>query len=153
MTLESHLQVCLLPLCLCWVSLGVLAVVQSLSLTKTPALKFFPGHHRRAYLLSFNSQDKSNVGQQLTPDLLHGIMEQRMGMKLKSVMPIEGHPTYNVFSEVKSSFSDRLVMPRCSPERFRKSSTQRRKAHCYHQTFFRLVFCNVNQCSMKTLWN
>lgn len=57
----------------------------------------------------------------LTPDLLEMIMEQSMGRKLKIIMQNEDHPMYYVSCELKSSFSNRLVIPRCSSERFRKS--------------------------------
>ena len=57
----------------------------------------------------------------LTPDSLEVIMEQIMCRKLTSVTQNEDHLMYNVSSELKNSFSDKLVTLRCSSERFRTS--------------------------------
>ncbi len=48
-------------------------------------------------------------------------MEKATRVKLKVILYYEGHPLNTIFSGFKSSFSGRLVMPRCSTEPFRKS--------------------------------
>ena len=49
------------------------------------------------------------------------VMEKRVCRKLSSILINKDHPLYSVFSELKNSFRARLVMPRCSSERFRRS--------------------------------
>lgn len=55
------------------------------------------------------------------PDKLEVIVEKRSKTKLKTVLLYENHPLHNTFKELKSSFSERLVMPQCSTERLRRS--------------------------------
>ena len=55
----------------------------------------------------------------LTPDALEVTVEKRMRSKVKMVLLFEGHPLHCVFKGLTSSFSERLVMPRCSTERLR----------------------------------
>lgn len=62
----------------------------------------------------------------LTPDSLKVIIQQRTGRKLKSVKENENHPVF-----LASSFSERLVMPRCSSERFKKSFVPAAVKFCY----------------------
>lgn len=57
----------------------------------------------------------------MTPDSLHVVLEQGMGRKLKNIKQNEDQPMCSVFSELYIYFSNRLVMPRCSSERFGKS--------------------------------
>ena len=57
----------------------------------------------------------------LPSDSLEEVMEKRGGRKLSSILHNKDHPLFGVFSGLKSSFSARLVMPRCSTERFRSS--------------------------------
>lgn len=57
----------------------------------------------------------------VTPDSLEVIVERRTRSKLKTILLFDGHPLHNVFKGLRSSFSERLVMPRCSTERLRKS--------------------------------
>ena len=55
------------------------------------------------------------------PDPLEKILDKRMGQKIRRIMNCVDHPM-TVFSALKSSFSDRLLMPTpISTERFRKS--------------------------------
>ncbi len=54
------------------------------------------------------------------PDSLEVIVEKRTRATLKMIFNSEGHPLNYIFSGLKSSFSERLVMPRCSTERFRR---------------------------------
>ncbi len=56
-----------------------------------------------------------------SPDKLEVIVEKRTRTKLKTVLFFEDHPLHNTFKDLKSSFSERLVMPRCSTERLRRS--------------------------------
>ncbi len=44
-----------------------------------------------------------------------------MGTKLETVLYFEGHPLYSIFDDLKSSFSERLLMPQCSTEHLRRS--------------------------------
>ena len=57
----------------------------------------------------------------LNPDVLEVTVEKRISSKLKIVLLFEGHPLHNLFKGLRSSFSERLVMPRCSSERMRRS--------------------------------
>lgn len=57
----------------------------------------------------------------LNPDKLEVIVEKRTRTKLKTVLLYDNHPLHNIFRDLKSSFSERLVMPRCSTERLRRS--------------------------------
>lgn len=56
----------------------------------------------------------------LIPDSLEVIVEKRMRSKLK-IMFFEGHPLHSVFNGLRSSFSERLIMPRFSSERLRRT--------------------------------
>ncbi len=40
---------------------------------------------------------------------------------MKKILHYEEHPLNGIFNELKSSFSGRLLMPRCSTEIFRRS--------------------------------
>ena len=56
------------------------------------------------------------------PDPLEKILDKRMGQKIRRIMNCVDHPMQTVFSALKSSFSDRLLMPTpLNTERFRKS--------------------------------
>ena len=56
------------------------------------------------------------------PDSLEMILDQRMGQKLRRIMNNVNHPMQTVFNALKSSFSDRLLMPTpLNTERFRMS--------------------------------
>ena len=56
------------------------------------------------------------------PDPLEKILDMRMGKKLRGIMNNVNHPMKTVFNDLKSSFSDRLLMPTpISSEKFRKS--------------------------------
>ena len=54
-------------------------------------------------------------------DSLETIIARRMRTKLNSILSFEDHPLYNIFYALRSSFSNRLRMPPCSTERYRKS--------------------------------
>uniref|UniRef100_A0A1A8MF94 Reverse transcriptase domain-containing protein n=1 Tax=Nothobranchius pienaari TaxID=704102 RepID=A0A1A8MF94_9TELE len=59
----------------------------------------------------------SVVGQRL--DSFDMIIDKRMKRKLKTVMSLEDHPLHQIFKDLGSSFSGRMLMPLCSTERFR----------------------------------
>ena len=54
-------------------------------------------------------------------DSLETTISKRTKTKLNSILCFDGHPLYPVFDALRSSFSNRLIMPPCSTERFRKS--------------------------------
>lgn len=56
-----------------------------------------------------------------TPDSLEVTCGKRIRAKLKTVLTSESHPLHSTFKGLRSSFSERLVMPKCSTERLRRS--------------------------------
>ena len=54
-------------------------------------------------------------------DSLETTIAKRTKSKLNSILSFEGHPLYPVFYALRSSFSNRLLLPSISTERFRKS--------------------------------
>lgn len=57
----------------------------------------------------------------LSLDSMDIILDKRMRAKVQTVLALKDHPLHSIFSGLKSSFSERLVMPRCSTERLRNS--------------------------------
>ena len=57
----------------------------------------------------------------LPPDSLEITLAKRTRTKLNTILSFEGHPLYKVFDALRSSFSNRFLMPRCSTERLRRS--------------------------------
>ncbi|XP_059209473.1 immunoglobulin lambda-like polypeptide 1 [Centropristis striata] len=62
---------------------------------------------------------ESVVGSKLVT--LEEVVEDRMLAKLLAVMDNPSHPLHKTLDKLKSSFSHRLIQPRCSKERYRKS--------------------------------
>ena len=54
-------------------------------------------------------------------DSLETTIAKRTKTKLNSILCFDCHSLYPVFDALRSSFSNRLIMPPCSTERFRKS--------------------------------
>ena len=54
-------------------------------------------------------------------DSLTAVSERRMLRKLHVILNFDSHPLHNVLIERRSSFSERLIPPRCTTERHRKS--------------------------------
>ena len=54
-------------------------------------------------------------------DSLTAVSERRMLRKLHVILNFDSHPLHNVLNERRSSFSERLIPPRCTTERHRKS--------------------------------
>ncbi|TWW55995.1 hypothetical protein D4764_09G0010450 [Takifugu flavidus] len=52
---------------------------------------------------------------------LDKVVRDRMVLKLRTVMDNPSHPFHNTVDKLRSSFSTRLLQPRCSKERYRKS--------------------------------
>ena len=61
----------------------------------------------------------SVVGARL--DSLEEVAERRMRSKISAILGNASHPLYEVVNGLRSSFSGRLALPRCSTERFRRS--------------------------------
>ena len=59
------------------------------------------------------------VGEEL--DSLTVVSERRMLSKILTILDFPSHPLHKVLVSYKSSFSNRLLLPRCSTERHRKS--------------------------------
>ena len=57
----------------------------------------------------------------LSLDTLLVTVERRIVRKTCSIMALQTHPLHSLFTAQRSSFSGRLVAPRCSTERFRRS--------------------------------
>ncbi len=57
----------------------------------------------------------------LTSDSLEVIVEKRTKATLKRTLSFEGYLLHSVFNRLRSSLSERLVMPRCSTEQLRRS--------------------------------
>ena len=62
---------------------------------------------------------ESVVGSKLIT--LEEVVEDRMLAKLLAIMDNPSHPIHKTLDKLKSSFSNRLIQPRCSKERYRKS--------------------------------
>jgi len=62
---------------------------------------------------------ESVVGSKLVT--LEEVVEERMLAKLLVIMDNPSHPLHKTLDKLKSSFSNRLIQPRCSKERYRKS--------------------------------
>ncbi|TWW78270.1 hypothetical protein D4764_11G0003910 [Takifugu flavidus] len=54
-------------------------------------------------------------------DKLDEVVRDRMVLKLRTIMDNPSHPLHNTVEKLRSSFSSRLLQPRCSKERYRKS--------------------------------
>ncbi|TWW69419.1 hypothetical protein D4764_18G0002250 [Takifugu flavidus] len=54
-------------------------------------------------------------------DNLDEVVRDRMVLKLRTIMDSPSHPLHNTVDKLRSSFSSRLLQPRCSKERDRKS--------------------------------
>ncbi|TWW63550.1 hypothetical protein D4764_03G0005580 [Takifugu flavidus] len=54
-------------------------------------------------------------------DNLDEVVRDRMVLKLRTIMDSPSHPLHNTVDKLRSSFSNRLLQPRCSKERDRKS--------------------------------
>ncbi|TWW52968.1 hypothetical protein D4764_0216870 [Takifugu flavidus] len=54
-------------------------------------------------------------------DNLDEVVRDRMVLKLRTIMDNPSHPLHNTVDKLRSSFSNRLLQPRCSKERDRKS--------------------------------
>ncbi|TWW59308.1 hypothetical protein D4764_06G0008380 [Takifugu flavidus] len=52
---------------------------------------------------------------------LDEVVRDRMVLKLRTIMDNPSHPLHNTVDKLRSSFSNRLLQPRCSKERYRKS--------------------------------
>lgn len=59
------------------------------------------------------------VGVQL--DSLTVLLERRMLSKVQAILDNNSHPINEVLDRLRSAFSQRLLAPRCSTERHRKS--------------------------------
>ena len=59
------------------------------------------------------------VGEEL--DTLTTVAERRMLSRLQSILDNVSHPLYDTLAQQKSTFSRRLLLPRCTTERHRKS--------------------------------
>ena len=59
------------------------------------------------------------VGEEL--DTLTTVAERRMLSRLQSILDNVSHPLYDTLNQMRSSFSSRLLLPRCTTERHRKS--------------------------------
>lgn len=57
----------------------------------------------------------------LSLDSVDIILNKRMTTKLRTVLSLTDHPLRSIFNELKSSFSGRMLMPRCSTQRLRNS--------------------------------
>lgn len=57
----------------------------------------------------------------LSLDSVDTILDKRMRTKVRTVLSSKDHPLHSVFNGLKSSFSNRMVMPQCSTQRFRNS--------------------------------
>ena len=62
---------------------------------------------------------ESVVGSKLVT--LEEVVEDRMLAKLLAIMDHPSHPLHKTLDKLRSSFSHRLIQPRCSKERYRKS--------------------------------
>ena len=62
---------------------------------------------------------KSVVGSQLVT--VEEVVEERMLAKLLATMANPSHPLHTTLDQLRSSFSNRLIQPRCKKERYRKS--------------------------------
>ncbi|TWW55979.1 hypothetical protein D4764_09G0010290 [Takifugu flavidus] len=51
---------------------------------------------------------------------LDEVVRDRMVLKLRTIMDSPSHPLHNTVDKLRSSFSSRLLQPRCSKERYRK---------------------------------
>ena len=54
-------------------------------------------------------------------DSLETIIAKRTRTKLNTILSFDGHPLYNIFYSLRSSFSSRYLMAPCSTERWRRS--------------------------------
>ena len=54
-------------------------------------------------------------------DTVEVVGDRRIVAKLSSTMDNSSHPMQDALSELNSSFSDRLLHPRCVTERYRRS--------------------------------
>ncbi|TWW61360.1 hypothetical protein D4764_04G0000060 [Takifugu flavidus] len=54
-------------------------------------------------------------------DDLDEVVRDRMVLKLRTIMDSPSHPLHNTVDKLRSSFSNRLLQPHCSKERYRKS--------------------------------
>ena len=54
-------------------------------------------------------------------DSVREVGDRRVLAKLRSMMDHESHPLQETLSALESSFSDRLILPRCVKERFHRS--------------------------------
>ncbi|TWW77449.1 hypothetical protein D4764_12G0008390 [Takifugu flavidus] len=52
---------------------------------------------------------------------LDEVVRDRMVLKRRTIMENPSHPLHNTVDKLRSSFSSRLLQPRCSKERYRKS--------------------------------
>ncbi|TWW59213.1 hypothetical protein D4764_06G0007430 [Takifugu flavidus] len=52
---------------------------------------------------------------------LDEVVRDRMVLKLRTIMDSPSHPLHNTVDKLRSSFSNRLLQPCCSKERYRKS--------------------------------
>ncbi|KAL0187591.1 hypothetical protein M9458_014690, partial [Cirrhinus mrigala] len=59
------------------------------------------------------------VGEEL--DSLTEVSERRMLSKIKTILDFPSHPLHTVLTSYRSTFSNRLRLPRCTTERHRKS--------------------------------
>ena len=59
------------------------------------------------------------MGEEL--DTLTTVAERRMLSKLQSILDNVTHPLYDTLAQQRSTFSGRLLLPRCTTERHRKS--------------------------------
>ena len=84
------------------------------------------GESKYTYIFSFFLQ-KRDFTLSLTPrlsrgqDRLSAVVEQRMRMKLYSVLVNNKHPLHNILAGQRSSCSERLISLHCRTERFRRS--------------------------------
>lgn len=62
---------------------------------------------------------ESVVGSKLVT--LEEVVEDRILAKLLAIMDHPSHPLHKTLDKLRSSFSHRLIQPRCSKERYRKS--------------------------------
>ncbi|TWW56005.1 hypothetical protein D4764_09G0010550 [Takifugu flavidus] len=53
--------------------------------------------------------------------LANEVVRDRMVLKMRTIMDNPSHPLHNTMDKLRSSFSNRLLEPRCSKERYRKS--------------------------------
>ena len=54
-------------------------------------------------------------------DTLTAVSDRRMLSKLRAILQYGSHPLHNALVKQRSSFSERLIAPKCTTERHRKS--------------------------------